>query len=234
MADLPINYLELESIYARTIGSGFKSIAVTSALAGEGVTTLVEALANRAIASGRKVLMVDLNMLHPDFTQRLGISVKDWQLSKSALPLSIVDIGDSCLLPAPIGAKSLLQLREQSLLKESIDLWLTKFDVVIIDTSPVNAVNRGNIPAEHVCAACDGVVFMVMAGATSESAIVEALKRLSSSDTRILGSVINDRLNPSLANELIRETYRLEKWLPNMMNSLRNWIRHSNLLNVQI
>jgi Mrp family chromosome partitioning ATPase len=234
MTDLPVNYIELESIYARTIGSGFKSIAVTSALAGEGVTTLVEALAKRVIASGRKVLVVDLNILHPEFTQRLDISVKDWQLSKNDLPLSIVNTGDCSLLPAPIGTKSLLQLREQSLLKESLDLWLTKFDVVIIDTSPVNAVNRGNIPAEHVCAACEGVVFMVMAGATSESAIVEALKRLRCTDTRILGSVINDRLNPSLANELIRETYRLERWLPKMMDSLRNWIRHSNLLNVQI
>ena len=234
MADLPINYLELESIYARTIGSGLKSIAITSALAREGVTTLAEALAKRVVASGRKVLMVELNVLHPDFTQRLGVSVKDWQLSKNEMPLSILDIGEFCLLPAPIRTKSLLQLREQCLLKESIELWLTKFDVVIIDTSPVNAVNRGNIPAEHVCAACDGVVFMVMAGATTESAIVEALNRLSSSDCRILGSVINDKLNPSLANELIRETYRLERWLPNMMNSLRNWIRYSNLLNVQI
>ena len=234
MADLPVNYLELESIYARTIGSGFRSIAITSAQAGEGVTTLVEALAKRVVASGRKVLMVELNVLHPDFTQRLGVSVKDWQLSKDEMPLSILDIGDLSLLPAPIKTKSLLQLREQSLLKESINLWLTKFDVVIIDTSPVNAVNRGNVPAEHVCSACDGTVFVVMAGATSESAIVEALNRLSSSNTRILGSVINDKLNPSLVIELIRETYRLEKWLPNMMNSLRNWVRQSNLLNVRI
>jgi protein-tyrosine kinase len=234
MADLPVNYLELESIYARTIGSGYRSIAITSAQAGEGVSTLVQALAKRVVASGRKVLMVELNVLHPDFTQRLGVSVKDWQLSKNDMPSSILDIGEFSLLPAPIQTKSLLQLREPSLLKESIDLWLTKFDVVIIDTSPVNAVNGGNIPAEHVCAACDGVVFTVMAGATSESAIVEALKRLSSSETHILGSVINDKLNPSLANELIRETYRLEKWLPNMMNSLRNWIRHSILLNVRI
>ena len=93
-ADLPITYQELESIYARTIGSGFKSIAITSALAGEGVTTLAEALAKRVVASGRKGLMVELNVLHPDFTQRLGVSVKDWQLSKTEMPMSILDTGD--------------------------------------------------------------------------------------------------------------------------------------------
>jgi hypothetical protein len=36
MLDLPIHYAEVEAIYNQTIGTGYRTIAITSAIAGEG------------------------------------------------------------------------------------------------------------------------------------------------------------------------------------------------------
>ncbi|MGN4982002.1 hypothetical protein ACTFBY_11420 [Aeromonas dhakensis] len=62
---IPIQYLELESLYASTLARGIRSLAVTSAEGGEGVSTICEALARRAEADGLKTLLVDLNLYHP-------------------------------------------------------------------------------------------------------------------------------------------------------------------------
>ena len=69
MATLPIHYLELETIYTKTLGQGLGSLAITAAESGEGITTLSMALSRRNETAGRKTLLVDLNLyshLAPD------------------------------------------------------------------------------------------------------------------------------------------------------------------------
>lgn len=48
----PVHYAEMEELFARTIGRGARSIAVTSANSGEGRTGIAYALARRSAVSG--------------------------------------------------------------------------------------------------------------------------------------------------------------------------------------
>ena len=59
-----------------------------------------------------------------------------------------------------------------------------------------------------------------------------ASARLRRAGAKLLGTVINDRFNPSLAQELLRETFRFDRYLPALSARLRSAIRRSRLLNL--
>ena len=61
MIQIPIQYEEMDALFAATIGAGHRSIAITSSQHDEGVSMLSYALARRIAASGRRSLLVDLN-----------------------------------------------------------------------------------------------------------------------------------------------------------------------------
>ena len=107
-----------------------------------------------------------------------------------------------------------------------------KYEVVIVDTSPLNAINRHNLPAERICSQCEGSILTVLAGITRQAQIQSAMERLRGHDIQLSGCVFNDRFCPNLAEELIRESYRLQSWLPSLMNWFREKVRKSALLNL--
>jgi len=230
---LPVHYQELEMTYANTIGRGVQVLAVTSSDSREGVSTLAEALALRSEAGGKKTLLVDLNMYHPSVDKRFVVlSKSDANLSNSD-KLSVMNAEGTniCIVTAPTADSNQLRLRERDVLKMNIDSWRKAYDSIIIDTSPLNAINRSNIPAETVCSLSDGGILVVLAGKTTEISVQGAYTRLANAGARLLGTVINDRFNPSLSSELVRETYRLEKHLPGLMAKVRGMIRCSKFLN---
>ena len=234
--ELPEHYAELERVYSLTIGLGVRSLAVTAADEGEGVTTLVVALAKRNRHSGRSTLVVDLNLHRPALHQRFGLSfipaVADGAHGPDALPR--VDLGGKLfVMPAPANRGEAVLLRDSHHFVEYLDVWLSQYDVVLFDTTPVNGSNKGNIPAERVCHGCAGSILVVLAGMTPASAVRAALDRLKAAGVTPLGTVLNDRYNPSLAEELRRETQRFDRLLPGFTQRLRGRIRASQLLNLE-
>ena len=90
---------------------------------------------------------------------------------------------------------------------------------MIIDTSAINRINARNIPAERVAAACDATIMTVLAGRTTETMLATAVKKLQEAGADIMGSVINDRFNPSLKEEMLREICRIGRF-----KSIANWL----------
>jgi len=236
--ELPEHYAELERVYSRTIGSGLRSLAVTAAESGEGVTTLVVALAKRNRHSGRPTLVVDLNLHRPALHQRFGLSfipaVAVGARGMDALPQ--VDLGDQLfVIPASANRDEALLLRDATLFKKYLDAWSSQHHegVVLFDTTPVNGGNKGNIPAERVCKGCAGSILVVLAGKTPASAVRAALDRLKAEGVTPIGTVLNDRHNASLAEELRRESHHFDRFLPGFTQRLRGRIRASQLLNLE-
>jgi protein-tyrosine kinase len=234
--ELPEHYAELERIYARTIGGGVRSLAVTAADKCEGVTTLVVALAKRNRHSGRSTLAVDLNLFRPALAERFGVSqvqpVADGRTGPDSLPR--ISLGDRLtLIPAPTDRGEAIRLRDRHRFEEYLAAWLGEFETVIFDTTPLNVSNKGNIPAEQVCQGCEGAVLVVRAGITPASALRAALEKLGSAEVNLLGTVLNDQNNPSLAEELKREAQRFERRLPGLAQRLQGCIQASKLLNIE-
>lgn len=233
--ELPEHYVELERVYSRTIGRGLCSLAVTAADEREGVTTLVVALAKRNRYSGRSTLVVDLNLHRPALHQRFGLNfipAADGLHGPDALPR--VDLGEGLfVMPAPANRGEAVLLRETHHFAEYLAVWQRQYDVVLFDTTPLNGSNKGNIPAERICHGCAGSILVVLAGITPASAVRTALDRLKSAGVTPTGTVLNDFHNPSLAEELRRESHRFDRLLPGFTQRLRGRIRASQLLNLE-
>lgn len=234
MNQLPIGYLELETIYANTIGAGVRSLAVTSAVAGEGVTTVAEGLARRMEATGQKALLVELNLFHPALSDQFGVVRSSWLPSDVSTGHIAVRDNGFHFLAAPLSQEAPMRFREHMVLQSAIARWLQDYDAVIFDTSPLNALNKGNIPADLVCSVCEGTLLVVLAGRTHDSAVRDALKRLKAVKACLVGMIINDFYNPTLASELLRETERLRRWMPRVAQWLRQCIQNSALLNASV
>lgn len=234
MSELPIHYAELENIYSQTIDAGIRSLVITSCNPQEGVTTLACALAKRAQAGGRKTLLVDMNFFRPSIGTQLGLPLESWQEIDDRLCSKIIHSDSLSVLPAPEVPNRNLLLREKSYLQQCLDTWMEAFDVIIIDTSPINANNRNNLPAARISSVCEACLLVVLAGETRQGCVAGAVQRLEQQGATLLGCVYNDLNNPSLLDEMLRESYRLQRLFPGFMSWFRNKIRHSNLLNQSV
>jgi Mrp family chromosome partitioning ATPase len=231
MLDLPIHYAEVEAIYNQTIGTGYRTIAITSAIAGEGKTTISQALVERAQLIGKKVLLVDMNTFNPALSNKLRAAIAQ-PLTENII-VNIKSKGYS-LLPAPKNIRDVLHYREANLLIASISQWLEHFDCIIFDTSALTTLNQSNIPAEIICEACEGAILVVEAGKTPQSLIQESIEKFKMKKVNLIGSIINDKSNPPLLTELLRETHRFNHLFPKLMAKLRKKLSNIIVFNISI
>jgi Mrp family chromosome partitioning ATPase len=231
---LPIHYAELESIYTRTLGNGTRTLAVASAVGGEGTTTLARALAERAAASGNQTLLVDLNLEHPSLHAHYALGRSDWSPENDVQAILPSVIAGLQVLPAPTHVSVHWGFRDPATLRSTLEGWLERFDRVVVDTSPLTRRNQRNVPTDTVCGACGATLLVALAARTPESQLVEARQLLDAAGAELAGAVLNDRHLPGLTSELMRETRRLDHLMPRSMAWLRQRIAGSALLNQPI
>ncbi|ASP39663.1 protein SypD [Bacterioplanes sanyensis] len=234
--NIPAQHMEIEEIYHQTLARGIRSLAITAANPEEGVSTLAIALAQRSLLAGKSTLLVDLNLYRP--TLKSLAMVENSLTSKAChQPQLVGSSGRSLALTgvvAPARREDILQLRRPEELSRQIQQWQRDFDTLIFDTSPFSRINANNIPAEQVATACDGCLLVILAGQTTESMAQAAVEKLRSSDANLLGCVLNDRFNPPLQQELLREVNRLPRFARRLAQALRQWIRQNPLLSLEV
>jgi Mrp family chromosome partitioning ATPase len=223
-------YLEVEHIYAQALRKQSRTLAVCAANAGEGVTTVAMALARRYASPGHKTLLVDMNYCRPALDQRFALPRQVWGLEDNSLEDAIE--AHPCgldVLTASLSVDS--SLRQQDRLMALIQHWQTRYSMVVFDTSPLNAVNRQNIPAEHIAGAVDGCVLVLQSAVTKEADILQALSKLKSHQVEPIGWVMNDLQCPALAVEMRRELARISRFAPRMARWLEQKILNNDLIN---
>ena len=255
MAGLPYLYQEVDRIYAKTIGRGVKSLCVTSAIPGEGTTSVVCALAQRATAVNLDVLIVDLNLHNPfvsnmidpdilqqsqmqrnsellthDQTSQGHLPPPDWDrgISHVSHEISIADGPGVKVIPRPFEDHNPVKFREHTMLNRMISFWLEKHDCVIFDTSPLCLVNQKNIPAQHVATCCDAAIMVVKSGKTQVHQLKDAIEILHTVDVNLVGTVMNEFENPLLGVELIRQCEKLGSKFPRLSNWLTKPLANAN------
>lgn len=232
---------EIAQLYNRLFNQDIRSIAVCSSCTGEGATTVATLLAQHCLLMGKKTLLVDLNIYHPSLNALLP--------NELALQGGEMNTVDNCLAQpelieqnelalvgviAPKRKDAILKLRNTKVINSYIKQWHNEFDCIIIDTTALSRVNQNNIPADYVAKECDGAILVVEAGKTPEETIEDSLTLLNRSGVNLLGTVLNDKNNPSLKSELLR-SLASNAFLPKWANHyIKRMILNSKLLNLSV
>jgi polysaccharide biosynthesis transport protein len=189
-----------------------KVIAVTSAMPGDGKTTVAALYARSLVLAGNNVLLIDADLRRNGMTRLLRMAPHQGgivsQLQKTQL------LRDSIVTDAELGfdvlavertagnpGRLLSQNHVEELLHEARDL----YDVIVVDTPPLAAVDD----ALAVAVQADATLVVVRWGRTPHHTIRAAVQRLRLAGAHVVGAVLNatdPRRHRSGARDL--EAYR--------------------------
>ncbi|BAZ03588.1 GumC family protein [Calothrix sp. NIES-3974] len=181
------------------------SLVISSALPGDGKSTLAFHLALTACAMGRRVLLVDANLRRPTIhdlaqTSNLGglssLIAGSLPAQEAIVPmpgvteLSILSAGPT----PPDPAKLLSSMKMRQLMEE----FKRHYDLVIYDTPPL----AGLADASLLASATDGMILAVSMEKTDRKILQQTLESLKMSQIPLLGMVAN-----RVKNDLLGDNY---------------------------
>lgn len=168
-----------------------QAILFTSALPGEGKTTLVHGVATYLSSHAKKVVIVDGDLKRPSIHRLLGApsapGLSDWLFEGGIAAVHETDAGIS-ILPAGTASKPAKGhgiFDAESLATLVFDL-KRQFDIVLIDSPPVLAV-ADTLTLSEIA---DQIVLVVRWGATPLSIAMQGLHHVYESSSNIAGVVL--------------------------------------------
>ena len=185
------------SIYFSHLEHPAQKIMLTSAIPGEGKSTIATSMATILTNGGdRRVVLIDGDLRRPkihkllgggDISKGISSYVNDGSLDIDDILIAHKVKGLYYITSGPIvndPVKILASDRMKILVKQLSD----EFDYVVLDAPPILGFPDGVILSSY----SDGVVFVMKQASSSKSEIQEALDNLRSTNgTRILGIVMN-------------------------------------------
>ena len=183
------------ALYAdRPDGSQRRCILITSAIGGEGKTTLAAQLAGRCANAGLLTLLVDADLRRPSLGELLEVpegpglaEVLAGEVEPEAAMVVIGNAGGFHLLPAGQPGHDPSRLFHGERLAQLIGQFRATFDVVIIDAPPVLAVPDALLVGRWT----DGAVLAVRHDTSRFPLVERANRRLTSVGVPVLGAVVN-------------------------------------------
>jgi capsular exopolysaccharide synthesis family protein len=166
-------------------------VMVTSAVAGEGKTTLSSQLAASLARAGHKILLVDGDLRKPDahrlFEADAGPGLCELLRGEMAAAQAIQrsKLSNLWFLAAGTFDTRALQLLAHGRVKDVLDDLREMFEFVIIDSSPVLPIADAVQLGQHV----DGVLFAVLRNVSRLPRVRAAEQRVSQLGIRVLGAV---------------------------------------------
>jgi polysaccharide biosynthesis transport protein len=177
------------------LGREVKVLQLTSALPGEGKSTVAVNLARAAALCGDSVLLIDADLRRPSVAASLSLpaspglaeilsgeaTVENAVMRDNFSGLDLL-AGDT-----PVSGSEALALLSSRELTALIDRARVAYDFVIIDSAPLLPVADPRVLVGQV----DGVALVVASELTARSAIQAALQETPGIESKILGVVMN-------------------------------------------
>lgn len=176
------------------VGKPLKTLMVTSAIQGEGKSTVAGNLAIEYAKKGLQVLLVDADLRRPTVHQTFG--VPNQRGLSSWLSGQLEDVNDAIhpalahLFVMPSGPKppNPAELLASDKMTEFLTVATRKLDLVIVDAPPVLPVTDARILAGQV----DGTMLVVRQNGVEKTTVRQAVGALKKAHTQLLGAVLND------------------------------------------
>jgi len=185
-----------------------KTLLITSTRAAEGKSSTTLALAQNFARLGNRVLLIDGDLRKPAFTtgSEPTEGLSKLLTNQDPLPAHVLKTQFENLWLVPCGplppnpAELLASPRLKALVNEAAIM----FDMVIVDGPPV----LGLSDAPLLGGACKGTLLVIESGKTRTPAAIDAINRLKSAGSHIIGAVLTKYRNPVGAYGYNYEPYR--------------------------
>ena len=168
-------------------------LLVTSSVPGEGKTTFSINLAV-AHAQTKRTLLIDADMRRPAISKGLGLPLGARGLSNLVAGTATLE---ECLLPVPGSNLKVmtsgtippnpLELLLSNKFKETLDRLAQTFDVIIMDSPPIELVSDALVISSHA----SGVIYMVKAMQTPYQLSRKGILRIKRAGGQIMGIALN-------------------------------------------
>jgi succinoglycan biosynthesis transport protein ExoP len=188
------------SVELAMLRGSVRTIAVSSAVQGEGKSTLVANLAVGLAATGRSVALVDLDLRRPTIARMFRLDgpgpgvgeVLRGQVPASAC-LQAVGLGEAGagggrldVLSSRLTDRSAVPYLTRASLARLVDQLPAEHDIVLFDTPPLLAVSDPAI----VASSTDAMLVVVRPGVASKQAVADLAALLTALDVPVLGCVL--------------------------------------------
>jgi capsular exopolysaccharide synthesis family protein len=170
-----------------------KTIMMTSALPGEGKTSLASHLAVSMARAGFKTLVVDGDLRNPTLHELLEGSIQpglcellqgECNIAQACQTTSVEHLS---LLPAGKCNGQALRRLAQGKARQLFEQLKQEYDFIILDSSPVLLVSDVLLLAQQV----DGVLFSMLCEVTCLPQVQQAYERLAILGVPVLGAVVS-------------------------------------------
>ena len=170
----------------------YKVIAISSASAGEGKSTLAANLAYLYSLKGKKTLLINLDLRKPTSHYFFNVIRDEGIVEYCAGECSKEDIIKHTdykgLDIITSGKKTMFasELISSLKVKNLVDELKSQYDYIIVDTSPINDVTDALLTKNFI----DGVVLVVRHNKSKINSVKEAVNKLNENGIDIIGSVL--------------------------------------------
>lgn len=170
-----------------------KTILVTSAVAGEGKSSVAINLALSLKSESKKVLLLECDLRRPSISNYLGIMDEGNQGLEGVLKGTITfhkalqHHDGVSILPAGGTSTNPTEMLNSNRMKVLIDVLKDSFDFIVIDTPPAEEM----ADALSLCPLVDGVLFVIRHDYADFKVIDVAVRKLQHAGTEIYGVVLN-------------------------------------------
>ncbi|MCR4413434.1 MAG: AAA family ATPase [Thermoguttaceae bacterium] len=167
-------------------------VLVSSAVSGEGKTTLATQLSLSLARTGHRTVLVDFDLRQPTLDQVFAVPLEPGvaETIRDGLDfheaLQTTDIDNLTILPAGRADRRLLSSLANGAVKGLFDRLRDEFEFVVVDGSPILPV----VDARFLCQHVDGVVLSVFRDVSSVPNILAACEVLAGFGVRPLGAVV--------------------------------------------
>jgi succinoglycan biosynthesis transport protein ExoP len=172
--------------------AGTRVVMVTSAVEGEGKTTLASHLAGSLARAGRKTLLIDADLRQPAVHQLFEAPM---QPGFSEVLLGEVEVADAVqattidglsLVAAGQWDREVIQSLARGGMEGVFEKLREEFDFIIVDSHPVLAAADALQIGQHA----DAVLLSVLKQVSQMPRVYTACQRLAALDIRVLGAVV--------------------------------------------
>ena len=180
-------------------GDQYKKVMVTSSTPDEGKSFVSYQLWRVLAESGKHVVLVDADLRRSVMRARHQLSVEGDSKKANGLTHDLAgnaslddvlyetDQENGFMVPTFRTVANPTLLLQNPRFNEMMDKLGEKFDIVLIDTPPLNSVADGLQIAAH----CDGALLVVRGGVTPRRIVASSIAQLKSVSCPLLGTVLN-------------------------------------------